>query len=360
LSKKDYFLEPEKFSNVFFLLVLGIFLTTCVLMVWPFIKILGWAVALTIIAYPLHNFITRVIKNPTLSAFLSSFIMIVVILIPATLLITGVINEAGNLAKVIQVYIQEEKYKQLYNPLNIKFIKVLYDYVSQYYDFSKIDLNTTLSGYLGEVSSFAGKQGTRLVKNVLLFFVQAGLTLVIFFFLLKDGKKIIFSLQPFIPLSDEKTKLVLSRAAETVRVTVYGWLVVGIVQGTLLGIIFAILGLPSPLFWGGITVLLCFIPFVGAPVVWFPASVVLALKGMWLKAIVLFLWGAIIINLTDNFLRPLLVGAKLKLHPMVVFFAIFGGLFLMGPLGLLIGPAILAITLVLLDILKIKLNEDEV
>lgn len=357
-SKKDYFLEPEKFSNVFFILVLGIFLTTCILMIWPFIKILGWAVALAIISYPLHNFISRKIKNPTLSALISCFIIIIVVLVPAIFLVSGIIHEAGNLAKIIQEWIQKEKYKQLYNPLNVKFLKTLYNYASQYYDFSKIDINSTASDYLNKISSFAGKQGIGLVKNAVLFIVQTGLTLVIFFFLLKDGKKIISYLQPFIPLSDEKTSLVFSRAAETIRATVYGWLVVGIIQGTLLGIIFAILKLPSPLFWGGVTVILCFIPFVGAPVVWVPAAVILAIKGMYLKALVLFLWGAVVINLTDNFLRPILVGQKLKLHPMVVFFAIFGGIFLMGPLGLLMGPTILAVTIVLLDILKIKLNEN--
>lgn len=357
--KKDYFLEIEKFSNVFFILILGVFITFCILMIWPFIKILGWAVALAIVWYPVHNFILRKLKHPTVATFLSCFLIVVVVVVPAIFLVTGIVQEGGNLAKIVQVYIEEGKYKQLYNPLNIKIVKSLYQYISQYFDFSKINLQTTLSGALKQISSFAGKQGVSIVKNTVLFIVQTGLILVIFFFLLKDGKKIILFLQPFIPLSIEKTDLVLSRATETIRATVYGWLVVGIIQGTLLGTIFAILKLPSPLFWGGITIVLCFIPFIGAPVVWIPASIILAVKGIWWKAIVLALFGGVVINLTDNFLRPLLVGTKLKLHPMVIFFAIFGGVILMGPVGLLIGPVILSVTIVLLDVLKIKLNQED-
>lgn len=357
--KKDYFLEIEKFSNVFFILILGVFITFCILMIWPFIKILGWAVALAIVWYPVHNFILRKLKHPTVAAFLSCFLIVVVVVVPAIFLTMGIVQEGGNLAKIIQSYIEKEKYKQLYNPLNIKIVKSLYQYISQYFDFSKINLQTTLSGALKQISSFAGKQGVSIVKNTVLFVVQTGLILVIFFFLLKDGKKIILFLHPFIPLSTEKANLVLSRATETIRATVYGWLVVGIIQGTLLGTVFAILRLPSPLFWGGITIVLCFIPFIGAPVVWIPASIILAVKGIWWKAIVLALFGGVVINLTDNFLRPLLVGTKLKLHPMVIFFAIFGGVILMGPVGLLIGPVILSVTIVLLDVLKIKLNQED-
>lgn len=95
-EKKDYFLEIEKFSNVLFLLLLGAFIAICILMAWPFIKILGWAVALAIISYPIYSFLLRKIKSPVISAFLSCFIIIVVILIPAIFFITGVTEEAIN------------------------------------------------------------------------------------------------------------------------------------------------------------------------------------------------------------------------------------------------------------------------
>lgn len=360
-KKKDYLFEVEKFSNAFFFLILGTLILICIMMVWPFIKILGWAVALAIVSYPLHNFILKRLKSPTFSALLSSTVMIVVILIPAIFLILGIIQEAVGLSQVIELWVEEKKYEHFYNKLlNVEIFKNTYQYLNQRFDLSQINLQSTLSEMLKNISSFLGKQGVGLVKNVVLFLVQAGMVLVIFFFLLRDGKRIISFIQPFVPLSEEKMEVVLSRATDTVRATVYGWLVVGIIQGSLLGIIFAILKLPSPLFWGGVTVIFCFVPFAGAPVIWVPASLILLAQGVWWKAIVLALWGAIVINLTDNFLRPILVGAKLKLHPMVVFFAIFGGLFLMGPLGLLMGPATLAVSIVLLDILRIKLNQEEV
>jgi predicted PurR-regulated permease PerM len=357
--KENNFFEIEKYRNIFFLLLLGIFLYLCIMMVLPFIKIVGWASTLAILWYPVHNFINRRFKNPTISSLISCFLVVVIVVVPATFLTIGLFQEGENLLKIIQKYIEEEKYTQFLNFFDSKIFKNSYKYFSKFYDFSKIDFKTIISGNLKQFSTFIGKQGVYLIRNTVVFIFQLGLTLVIFFFLLRDGKRIYFFIQPFIPLSSENTNLLISRATETIRATVYGWLVVGIIQGTLLGVIFAILGLPSPIFWGGVTILICFIPFVGAPVVWIPASIILAIKKIWWKAIVLFLFGATVINLADNFLRPILVGTKLKLHPMIIFFAIFGGVLFMGPLGLFLGPVILSITISLLEVLKMKLNQQE-
>lgn len=356
---KNSFWEQEKFASVFFILILGVFLTLCIMMLWPFIKIVGWAATFAILWYPVHTFILKKIKHPTISSLLSCFLIVVIVLLPATFLTIGLIQEGEKLGKAAQHYIEGEKYKDFAKFfLKLKFFKKSYEYLNKYYDFSKFDFKSAISKNLQQISTSVGKQGVFIIKNIVVFIFQLTLTMVIFFFLLKDGKKIFPFIKPFIPLSSEKTNLLILRATETIRATVYGWVVVGIIQGTLVGVIFAILGLPSPIFWGGIAILLCFIPFVGAPVVWVPASIILALKKMWVKAIILFLFGAIVINLIDNFLRPILVGTKLKLHPMITFFAIFGGVILMGPLGLFLGPVILSVTLSLLDVLKLKLTQD--
>ena len=141
--------------------------------------------------------------------------------------------------------------------------------------------------------------------------------------------------------------------------TVYSWLAIGLTQGFLVGLAFWVLGLPAPVLWGGITAFFCFIPFAGAPVVWLPASLILIFKGMYLKGLVLGFWGALVVSLVDNFLRPIIVGGSMRIHIMLVFFAIFGGLMLMGPLGLIMGPVILAMTVSLLDVLRHKMELKE-
>jgi predicted PurR-regulated permease PerM len=110
------------------------------------------------------------------------------------------------------------------------------------------------------------------------------------------------------------------------------------------------LGLPTPLVWGMVMALLAVVPILGAFVVWIPAAVFLALEGHWAKALILTGWGGIVIALIDNLLYPVLVGERLRLHTLLVFIAILGGLTLFGASGLILGPVVLAVTLALVDV----------
>ena len=96
--------------------------------------------------------------------------------------------------------------------------------------------------------------------------------------------------------------------------------------------------------------LMALVPVLGAFVVWMPAALFLALEGSWGKALILTLWGLIVVGTIDNLLRPILVGKRLKLHTILAFISVVGGLILFGPEGLIVGPAVLAITTVLLEI----------
>jgi predicted PurR-regulated permease PerM len=124
------------------------------------------------------------------------------------------------------------------------------------------------------------------------------------------------------------------------------------IQGALGGAAFAVLGLHSPLVWGVLMFFLSMIPIAGSFLVWGPAAIYLAATGQWAKALALTAWGALLIGMIDNFLRPKLVGEKTRLHELLIFFSVLGGLQVFGLLGLVLGPVIVAITLALLDIFK--------
>jgi predicted PurR-regulated permease PerM len=118
------------------------------------------------------------------------------------------------------------------------------------------------------------------------------------------------------------------------------------------GLMFWFLGLPAPIVWGAVMALLATIPVMGTFVVWAPAAVYLAASGAWVKAAILVGWGAVAIGLIDNFLYPMLVGRRLRFHPLPVFFSIVGGLALFGAAGLVLGPIVLSVTAALLDLLR--------
>jgi predicted PurR-regulated permease PerM len=153
-----------------------------------------------------------------------------------------------------------------------------------------------------------------------------------------------------VPLSEAEVEEVFRRVADTIYAIVYGTLTVALVQGLLGGLMFWVLGLPAALLWGAVMALLAVVPVLGAFVVWAPAALFLALTGSWGKAVVLTVWGVGVVSLIDNLLYPILVGRRLRLHTLVVFIAIVGGVPLLGSAGVILGPAALAVTVALVDI----------
>ena len=129
-------------------------------------------------------------------------------------------------------------------------------------------------------------------------------------------------------------------------------LVISAIQGTLGFLIFWILGLPSPLLWGVVMFFLSMIPMAGAFLVWVPAAIYLALIGAYVKALILVVWGLVVIGSIDNFLSPRLVGRRARLHELLIFFSVLGGLEVFGILGLVLGPVVVAITLALIEMVR--------
>jgi predicted PurR-regulated permease PerM len=172
------------------------------------------------------------------------------------------------------------------------------------------------------------------------------------YYLFRDGERLRVAAYDFVPLSDDKAREIFDRTGEVISASVYGVLVIAVIQGVLGGLAFWVLGLPSPLLWGVVMIFLSMIPMLGAFIVWVPAAIYLALTGHWVYAIILTVWGALVIGSIDNFLRPKLVGERTRLHELLVFFSVLGGLQVFGVLGIVLGPVIVAITIALLDVLR--------
>lgn len=171
---------------------------------------------------------------------------------------------------------------------------------------------------------------------------------------MRDRQSITQALCKLLPLANNEIVDLLKHISDTIHATVYGILAVAAVQGFLGGLIFWWLGLPAPLLWGAMMSLLAVIPVLGSSIIWLPAALFLAIEGNWQQAIILVLWGMLVVGTVDNVLRPILVGNRLKLHTLLAFMSVVGGLVLFGSYGLILGPVVLAITLFLISIWTIK------
>jgi predicted PurR-regulated permease PerM len=175
------------------------------------------------------------------------------------------------------------------------------------------------------------------------------LTFYLLFYFLRDRETVCMSLRSLSPLREDETVALFVKIRDTIYATVYGTIAVASVQGFLSGLMFWWLGLTAPLLWGLVMALLSVVPVAGSFVVWIPAAIYLALDGSWGKAAILTLWGAIVVSTIDNILHPILVGNRLKIHTVLVFVSVVGGLIVFGAIGLILGPVVLTITLALIE-----------
>jgi predicted PurR-regulated permease PerM len=180
------------------------------------------------------------------------------------------------------------------------------------------------------------------------------------YYLFRDADRIFAAIRDALPLEKKQAEAILARTRDVVGASVYGVFSIAIVQGALGGLAFWVLGLPSAIVWGVAMIFLSMIPMLGAFIVWVPAAIYLFATGHYVKGVVLVLWGTLVIGMIDNFLRPKLVGGRTKLHELLIFFAVLGGLQVFGVLGIVLGPVVLAITLALVDVFRAAEHAAEV
>jgi predicted PurR-regulated permease PerM len=210
----------------------------------------------------------------------------------------------------------------------------------------RVDLPGSAKSFAAWLSAWAG----RLLKGSVFQLIGFCLTFYLLFFFLRDRHLVLRSVRALTPLSEAELDTLFVRINDTIHATICGALAVSSVQGLLGGLMFWWLGLSAPLLWGVVMALLAVVPMLGAFLVWIPAALVLALEGSWGKALVLTLWGMLVVGTIDNLLRPILVGKRLRLHTVLAFISVVGGLLLFGPAGLILGPVTLTVTVVLLDV----------
>ena len=328
----------------------------CWAMLQPFIEVILWAVVLVIVFFPIHRRIQTRVGSPGWSALLSCLLVIFVILVPLTLLTFAVVNEVSDFAQMLQP-------KQdgtggaagaaagLLDP-NHPYTGPAVRWVSQYYDLSKLSSQEFIAERLKGVSGAIASRTLGFVGGAVGFIVEVFFVIFTMYYLFRDGERLRAAAYDMVPLSGPQAREIFDRTGEVIGASVYGVLVIAVIQGVLGGLAFWVLGLPSPLLWGVVMIFLSMIPMLGSFIVWVPAAIYLGLTGHWAKAVMLAVWGALIIGSVDNFLRPKLVGERTRLHELLVFFSVLGGLQVFGVLGIVLGPVIVAITIALLDVLR--------
>jgi len=311
----------------------------------PFAMVLAWAGVLAVVFHPVYCRIERRLKRPNLAAFATLSIAVLFVILPLTLLTVAVVREAASLSGTVETKARE----LVEDPRSGEWLGRAEEYAKRWIDVDHVLTADGLSKFLGKVSQVVLQSSVRVVGGALGLIVD--LTFVVFalFFLLRDGARLVQWLSEVPAWGTGRAGALVERIRETVDASVYGVLTIALIQGALGTVIFLILGVPSAILWGVLMTVSAILPMVGPSLVWIPIAVVLAATGHPTKAAILVGWGVLVIGTIDNFLRPSLIGSRAKLHDLVVFFAVLGGLKMFGLIGFVLGPVIVAVGIGLLD-----------
>ncbi|MEA3306480.1 MAG: AI-2E family transporter, partial [Elusimicrobiota bacterium] len=315
----------------------------------PFGSPLLISLMLTLTFYPMHLWIKKHIsKKRSTSAFISTSIVIITAILPIILLGWLLFNETKNIYPKTNAWLARIP-EMKFSFKSPKFAK-LKPYVKN------IDTREIISDNLQSIQKKIIKFGGSVLKNTIFILVNLVVIILTLFFLFKDGDKWLLWIIDMAPLDNEHQRKIAKRLHVMVLAIVKGFILTAAIQG-LIGIIgYSLAGVPSPILMGVLTSIAALIPFGGTTLVWAPIAIIMFVTTSKAAGIFLFFWGALIIGLTDNFLRPIFIGKKTKLPILLLFLGLFGGLMVYGPIGMILGPLLISCLIVFLEIYRKEIS----
>ncbi|GGC82029.1 AI-2E family transporter [Marinobacter halophilus] len=326
-------------TRTFLAMLVGVSIAFALLMK-PFFGPIFWAIAIALIFYPVQQRLTRRFGDrPNINALITLLVCMVIVVLPVLGLGAALITEGlGIYQKIQSGDIRPGEYIDQINQSFPAIQAFLGRFDIDFMEFRDRAVNAFLGG-----SQFLAKQAFGIGQNTFQFFLGLALMIYVAFFLIRDGQQLVELLIKALPLGDERERLLFAKFAEVTRATVKGNLFIAIIQGGLGGLIFWILGINGALLWGVVMAIFSLLPAVGAAIVWVPAAVYLAAIGDIIPAVILSVYGMVIIGLADNVLRPILVGRDTKMPDYLVLLSTLGGLVMFGINGFVMGPLVAAL-----------------
>ena len=313
-------------------------------MLSPFVSALALSAIIVTICYPLY---LRILKrmpqqNASLAALSTTLFVLLIVIFPLFFLTSTLVNEAVSIYKIANT--EQIGFENSLNDIQ----NTVQTYIPGF------ELNITeylkqaaswLAGSLGAI--FAGTAST-----LFLFFIA----MIGSFYFFRDGKLFTKKLVAISPLPDDQDELILRRLARAVRSVATGTVLVAIIQGVLTGLGLWLFGFERFVLWGTIASFGALIPGVGTTIVFLPAILYLVVTGSYLTAFGVFVWAALAVGLIDNLLGPYLMSRGNTLHPFTILLAVLGGISFFGPIGFIVGPVIVSLFMVLLELYSIHIS----
>ena len=338
--------SKERYRKVFLLLLVAAVTAAFVAMVRRFLVPMLLAAIFAGLLSRLYGRFLRLCRGrrPVASA-LTVLVFLLVLLVPLLGVLGIVVAQAIRVTHSAGPWIQE----QIEHPdVIVRWMEGL-PFMDRL-QLSSAEILTKVGQAVSGVGGFLVGRLSDVTRMTATFLLQLFLFIYTLFYFLMDGEKLLQRILLYIPLSHEDEARMLRMFVSVTRATLKGVLVIGVVQGVLAGLALAVVGIPSVLFWTTLMTVFSMIPGVGAGIVWLPASIYLLVTHRVAAGIGLILFCAVVVGSLDNLLRPRLVGRDAQMPDLLIFFSVLGGLLLFGMVGLLLGPILASLFVIVWDI----------
>lgn len=339
---------------VFGIILIGLFLLVCRLFK-PFAAILLWSVLLFIIVEPLHSRAVRGIKANTnagrilrrFAAVIFAFGTVLVILVPLGFVLFRVYLELLDVFSSIRGHTMDKSIIYVFCEKARLFVEKVtggqVNWTAQ--DVYMRIINLTEKSVF-EVVSYSGA----ILRDVGIFIISVALVVFCLFFYFLDGIYLAHIVKKIVPIKQHYITTITSKFKEITRNLIFGYLIVALIQAVLAFVIFVLFDINGALLFACLTFICVFVPVIGGALVWLPLGIIKAAGGDIGKGIAFMLVSFVCVSLLDNVLRPLFLQNRLRLHPLVIFFSILGGIALFNIHGLILGPMIVVLFLTVLEL----------
>ena len=296
-----------------------------------------------IIAYLLvipYDWVNKRIKSKNFSSFLICGLLIILLVVPFWFLTPIIINQS------IKIYLISQQLDL------VSSLKTLFPSIFASDQFSA-EVGSIIQTFIKKMTNYLVDSATGLIFNFPTLLLQSIVVLFTLFFVLRDKEELIDYIKSLLPFSKEVEKKLFDYSKGITSAVIYGQVVVGVLQGLIAGAGFIIFGVPNAILLMFLAILLSILPLLGPYLVWVPVFIYLLIAGNTPQAVGIAIFG-IISSTIDNFLRPIIVSRRTKIHSSIILIGMIGGLFMFGILGLILGPLILSYLLVILELYKNK------
>lgn len=345
--------RPARASWVGLLTAIGVSLLVVMKVLAPFAAVILLAVVAAGLIYPWYlNLVKAVHGRRHLAALFVCVLLVVVVLVPLYIVGRDVSREALGFYEYSTTELSERD-----APDQLRARKEQIDRINTFLRplgivLTADDVSDWLATAGVRLGGFFYKQGVSVAKGLVRFVFGFIFWVLIVYFLLVDGDDVRRWFRDTVPIPRDEQRQVRSRFMEMASSLVVGNGVAGVIQGVAGGIVFAVLGLPGPVLWGAVMGILAFIPVIGISFVFIPTFIILLIAGETTKAFAVLIPLAAIATVVEYVLKPMMVGRRGEMHPLLVLLSLIGGLAAYGAVGILVGPLVMTAFLTLVSIYR--------